>query len=183
MDELYIGKKIQGFRTQQGLSIRELSQRSGITASMLSQIERDLVNPSINTLKALSKELDVPLFRFFKDDDEGRELVVRKGHHKTIGHPRQDVVYDLLTPDTSGPIEFCMMHVPVGGGSGDALQAHNGEEVSYVLDGPVSLILDAAAYDLETGDSVRIPAHTVHRWENHGDKEAQVVFAVTPPSF
>ena len=66
MDELNIGKKLQEIRKQRGLTLREVADQTGITASMLSQMERDLVNPSINTLKAISKTLDVPLFRFFQ---------------------------------------------------------------------------------------------------------------------
>lgn len=184
MDGLYIGKKIQEFRSQRGFTMRELSLRSGITPSMLSQIERELVNPSINTLKALAKGLDVPLFCFFKDDGDGSDLVVRHNQHKTIGLPNQDVVYDLLTPNTIGPIEFCLMHIPSGSDSGGgAIQEHNGEEVAYILAGPVCLTLDTNTYILEVGDSVRIPAHTTHHWENQGDREALVIFAVTPPSF
>lgn len=79
MDELNIGKKLQEFRKQRGLTLREVADQTGITASMLSQMERDLVNPSINTLKAISKTLDVPLFRFFQEGETGRTLVVREG--------------------------------------------------------------------------------------------------------
>ena len=83
MEELNIGKKIQDFRNARNTSVRELSKKSGITASMLSQIERGLVNPSINTLRAIANTLDVPLFYFFKEDPEKEELVVRKNNRKT----------------------------------------------------------------------------------------------------
>ena len=52
MEDINLGKKVQDFRNMRGMSLRELAKRAGMTASMLSQIERDLVNPSISTLKA-----------------------------------------------------------------------------------------------------------------------------------
>lgn len=63
--DLGLGKKIQNYRLNKKFTIKELAEKIGITSSMLSQIERDLVNPSIATLRAISKALDVPLFMFF----------------------------------------------------------------------------------------------------------------------
>ncbi|WP_054330888.1 helix-turn-helix domain-containing protein [Merdimmobilis hominis] len=184
MDELNIGKKLQEFRKQRGLTLREVAEQTGITPSMLSQMERGLVNPSINTLKAISKTLDIPLFRFFQEGETGRTLVVREGMRKTIGWPDQhDVQYDLLTPDVSGSIEFCLMKLPGRCSSGQANQRHDGEEVAYILAGPVVLSVEGEKTELCTGDSVRIPAGSEHRWENPGKQDAQVIFAVTPPSF
>ena len=73
------------------MSLRELAKRAGLTASMLSQIERDLVNPSIGTLKAIAQALDVPMFKFFKDDEPQVQMIVRRGENKTIGHPDADL--------------------------------------------------------------------------------------------
>ncbi len=168
---------------KKGMSIRELSQHSGVTPSMLSQMERGLVNPSINTLRQIAQALDVPMFLFFKAE-ENRELVVRRDKQKTIGLPDQkDVVYALLTPDVSGNIEFCLMTIPARSESGKTAQSHTGEEVAYVIDGPVEILVDETSYMLGTGDSIRIPPLSVHKWMNHMDSPARVVFAVTPPSF
>ena len=59
IEEIDLGKKIQDFRNMRGMSLRELAKRAGTTASMLSQIERNLVNPSISTLKAIAQALEV----------------------------------------------------------------------------------------------------------------------------
>lgn len=184
MDELNIGKKLLEFRESKGFTLRELAQKTSLTPSMLSQLERGLVNPSINTLRVIAMALEVPLFRFFQEDEDNRSLIVRKGMRKTIGQPGQsDVEYDLLTPNVSGSIEFCMMHIPPKSNSGEGSQRHDGEEVAYVLSGRVTLLLDGTPETLEAGDSVRIPPRMVHCWENPGDEEVQVIFAVTPPSF
>ena len=184
MEELNIGKKIQDFRNARNTSVRELSKKSGITASMLSQIERGLVNPSINTLRSIANTLDVPLFYFFKEDPEKEELVVRKNNRKTIGFPNQsDVRYDLLVPNTLGTIEFCMMEIPNNSKSVEKAESHKGEEVAYVIEGRVDIIVAGIRYSLDEGDSIRIPPMTDHKWENIDTKLAKVIFAVTPPSF
>lgn len=183
MDDLNIGKKMQEFRAKRGMSIREVAQRANVTPSMLSQIERGLVNPSINTLKLISRALEMPMFLFFKEDED-REMIVRRDRRKTIGHPEQaDVLYSLLTPDVTGNIEFCMMEIPPRSGSESVAQYHSGEETAYVLEGPVEIVVDEAVYTLETGDSIRIPPMSVHNWINHMDVPVKVIFAVTPPSF
>lgn len=183
MEEINLGKKVLEFRTMRGMTLRELANRSGMTASMLSQIERDLVNPSISTLKSIAQALDVPMFKFFKDDIPQVQMIVRKGENRTIGHPDADLAYTLLTPDTRGNIEFCMMSIPAGMTSGKNPQEHMGEEVAYVIKGPVEIQIAGAAYSLNEGDSIRIPPMTPHQWENTGVASVQVIFAITPPSF
>ena len=184
MDELNIGKKLQTFRNMRNMNIRELSQKTNVTPSMLSQLERDLVNPSINTLKAIAKALDVPLFRFFKDDEETKDIVVRANKRKTIGLPeQQDVIYDLLTPDVSGNIEFCIMHIPPFSNSSETALTHKSEEVAYVAEGKVDILIGTTLYTLDTGDSIRIPSFTEHIWKNNTNEHIKIVFAISPPCF
>lgn len=181
--DLGLGKKIQTYRLNKKLTIKELSEKIGMTSSMLSQIERDLVNPSIATLRAISKALDIPLFMFFKEESS-EELVVRADSRKSIGLPESnDVRYELLTPDTKGSIEFCMMDIPSHTFTEEIGQSHQGEEVAFVLKGKVKIFVGSKEYILNEGDSIRIPALTEHRWINEEKEEAKVIFAITPPSF
>ncbi len=183
--ELELGKKLQNYRNMRKMTMKELGDKTGITPSMLSQIERDLVNPSINTLKVIAKALDVPLFMFFKEDeDETQNLVVRSNSRKTIGNVNNgDIRYDLLTPTTKGEIEFCMMYIPPKNFSSEHIESHKGEEVAYLIKGKVEIIVGTTSYLLEKGDSIRIPSLTEHRWINNSDEEVEVIFAITPPSF
>ncbi|MCY9198969.1 helix-turn-helix domain-containing protein, partial [Bacillus atrophaeus] len=77
MDNIDIGKKIANYRKAKGFSSKELANLSEITPSMLSQIERGLANPSIQTLKILAKNLNIPTFMFFVEDTETSNLVVK----------------------------------------------------------------------------------------------------------
>lgn len=183
MDELNIGGKLQAARAERGITIRELSELSGVTSSMLSQIERGLANPSIKTLKDIAEALKMPLYLFFKTE-ENEEFIVRHDNRRTIGRQdEQDMSYSLLTPGMIGTIEFCLMEIPAGSDHASKAQSHIGEEVAYVLSGPVDIVMDQNTYTLETGDSLRIAPHSVHRWLNHEGQPAQIIFAITPPSF
>lgn len=184
MDDLQLGQKIQSLRMERGLSVRKLSVLAGITPSMLSQIENARVTPSVQTLRSLAGALEIPLYDFFRE--EGADSpVVHPEDRMTIGHKNEPgVIYELLTPDTKGSIEFCMMVIPGHTVSHGQAQGHTGEEVAFVHRGTqVELELDGVRHVLRAGDSVRIPAQARHRWHNNGDESAQIIFALSPPSF
>ena len=184
MEDLNIGKKVQKLRIQNGISVRKLSSIAGITPSMLSQIENEQVNPSINTLRAIASALNAPLYHFFKEDSEDHP-VVTPDSRKTIGRKDEpDVLYELLTPDTRGSIEFCMMVIPANSSSNLTPKSHTGEEVAFLYSGEsVDLEINSRIYTLRQGDSVRIPPQSLHIWHNRINTPVQVIFAITPPSF
>jgi len=180
--ELQIGKKVQAFRIARGMTLRELAKDIGISASMLSQIERDLANPSISTLQSIAKVLSIPMFTFFKNENE--DLLVRSNARKSIGiADGSDLKYDLLTPNTIGSIQFCMMLIPPTNKSGANPLSHIGEEVAYVLSGKIDINISGTTYHLNTDDSIRIPPMTEHLWINNTDEEVRIIFAISPPSY
>lgn len=184
MTDIDIGSKLQEYRKQRGMSLRELSAESGVTPSMISQIENNGVNPSINTLRSLADALDFPLYMLFQERTSAEDdLIVRKGHYQKLGMEGIDVQYNLLTQDVRGMIEFVMMDIPAGKQSAAREGAHRGEETAYVVCGDVTIWLDGRPYELHEGDAVKIPPQTPHRWVNKSDDPVKVVFAVTPPTF
>ena len=82
MNEVDISRNITEYRKSKNLTIKELANLTGVTPSLLSQIEKGTSNPSINTLKQISKALDIPLFNFFINDNPTENLVVRKDSRK-----------------------------------------------------------------------------------------------------
>ena len=184
MEHLQLGLKIQKLRSERGLSARKLSECAGITPSMLSQIENEQVNPSVNTLRAIAHALDVPMYTLFQQSPI-TSPIVHPDERLIIGSKNEpDVRYELLTRDTKGSIEFCLMVIPPQNSSYRDRMSHTGEEVAYVLFGKsVDLELNGCVYTLTYGDSVRIPPNTPHVWINSSDQTVQVIFAITPPTF
>ncbi|MCP8857200.1 helix-turn-helix domain-containing protein [Latilactobacillus fuchuensis] len=181
MDTVNIGNQIAKFRKEKGYTMRDLANKGAITPSMLSQIERGTANPSIQTLKVLSRILEVPIFYFFLEEKTTEGLITRKNDHKKM--VVKNLSYELLSPDFSGELETMILRIPTGVTSSDEPMGHNGEEIAYVLTGQVNLYLDKQLYVLEKGDSVKIPAYMTHKWENIEAVEVEVIFSVTPPSF
>lgn len=184
MEDINIGKKVQEFRQMRGMTSKELAALADITPSMLTQIERSQANPSINTVKAIARALELPLYLFFLGRDPHASLVVRKEDRRVMGYQDQpEVRYELLMPDATGTIEFCKMTLYPRHRSADKMLAHSGEEMALVLSGTAVVVMENAEYTLYEGDSIRIPPAAAHRWENRSDRETSVVFAVSPPSF
>jgi transcriptional regulator with XRE-family HTH domain len=181
MENIDIGKKVEKFRKEKGYSSRELARIAEITPSMLSQIERGIANPSIQTLKVLAKALDVPTFSFLLEETNTEDLVVRFNERKHM--VVENISYELLSPDFTGTLATAIMNIPPGTSSSEKLLEHKGEEVAYILEGKIKVNLDEAEYILEAGDSVKIPAYMKHKWENTFDEKAVILFSVTPPSF
>lgn len=181
MENIDIGKKVEKFRKEKGYSSRELAKIADITPSMLSQIERGLANPSIQTLKVLAKALDVPTFSFLLEGTNTEDLVVRYNERKKM--VVENISYELLSPDFTGSMAAAIMYIQPDTSSSEKLLEHKGEEVAYVLEGKIKVYLDEADYILEAGDSVRIPAYMKHKWENSFDEKAAILFSVTPPAF
>ena len=184
MSETSLGKKIQSIRSAKGMSVRKAAGLAEITPSLLSQIENDQVNPSINTLRTIAGVLDTPMYMLFRDEESGAPVVHPESRLTMGSKSEPDIRYELLTPDTKGNIEFCMMIIPAGMSSYRDARSHDGEEVAYMLSGgEVVLEINGLELSLAPGDSVRIPPHAKHIWHNRSKTEVRVIFAITPPSF
>ena len=80
--EAAIGREVRGFRRQQGLTVADLAQVTGLSIGMLSKIENGITSPSLTTLQVLSHAFSVPVTAFFKSYEERREVQhVRSGDH------------------------------------------------------------------------------------------------------
>ncbi len=181
MENIDIGKKVERYRKEKGLSSRELAKLADITPSMLSQIERGLANPSIQTLKILANVLGVPTFSFLLEETNTSDLVVRSKQRKNI--IVENVSYELVSPEFTGTLATAIMKLPPHTSSSEKLLEHKGEEVAFVLEGKIKIYLNDEEYSLDEGDSVRIPKHMKHKWENSFDHTAAILFSVTPPAF
>ena len=82
--EILIGGKLKQLRTEKKLSIAELSKLSDVSTGLISQIERDLVVPSVTSLWRLAQALDTNINYFFHEEPQEEQMIIRKGEHRTI---------------------------------------------------------------------------------------------------
>ncbi|WP_296186743.1 helix-turn-helix domain-containing protein [Pseudomonas sp. UBA1879] len=183
--ESFLGERIRGLRKRQGLTLAELAKRSQLSVGYISQLERDLSRPSVDTLLKIGRCLGVNIQWFFSTKSDVSEAdagyVVRKESRQNIHY--DDGIYDqLLTPSPSGQIEMVHSRFPPGAYNRTSY-THEGEEVGYVLSGTFELWVGERHFQLAEGDSFRFSSQEPHRYGNPGDSDAVVLWVITPPTY
>lgn len=175
-----LGRRIREFRTERGLTLAGLAVRVGVTRSFLSSVERGIAYPSILVLRSIAAALEVPVFLLFTGR-ESNGIVVRRGERKMIRPPNAPYSYELVSPDVQHRMEMIIMRLKPG--ADPKPLAHAGEECALVLKGHVVLTIGGIDYELSEGDSIYYNSGLPHCARVIGNEEAQVVSAITPPSF
>ena len=177
-----IGKRIRDLRVQRGMNMRELADGIGLTPSGLSQIENGHVDPAVRTLRAISQQLNVPIFHFFIDDRlDG--IVVRRSQRRSITWPNRLATHELLTPDLQRNIEMVSTSLEPGASTSEEAIAHSGDECLLVLEGAAEITVADRSYVLSSGDSIYIDGGLPHRMSNAGEDKLVTVAAFVPPGF
>jgi transcriptional regulator with XRE-family HTH domain len=179
---MMLGERVHTRRSQLDLTLRDLAERCGLTASFLSQVERDLVSPSIGSLRQIASALDVPIF-YFLADEPARSPVVRSAERRRLTLPNPDVTYELLTPGIGGKMEVFICRLPAGSGNVARPMPGDTEECLLVLEGSIDVQLEGQNYRLATGDSMCFNGIVLKSLSNPGEVEAVFVSSITPPVF
>jgi transcriptional regulator with XRE-family HTH domain len=169
--------------------LREIAKRVGVSASLVSQIERDKVAPSVSTLWALVRELDLSMGDLFDDQDAPtQELTgllppglgpVRASERRVI-HLANGVTWEQLTAGSQPDMEFLRVIYEAGSEScpEHALIRHTGMEYGHVLTGSLGVQVGFDTYNLGPGDSVSFDGSLPHRLWAIGDEAAEAIWAV-----
>lgn len=174
------GERIREIRKTQNLSMKNLGEKVNVSASMISQLERGLVNPSVNLLKNIANNLNVSVGDFFSGETTP-SVVIRKNERARIVYKDGKMIHELLAPITNRKIEF-IYNIYKPGGMCDVI-THNGEECALVLQGSAELGLGDEVYYLEEGDSLYHDSTIPHYIKNIGTCDLCIVYAITPPSY
>lgn len=177
-----IGEKINARRSEMGLSLRALAKEVDLTASFLSQIERDQADPSIKSLRKIADALGVPML-YFLSEDSAANPVVRKDRRKRLLIPESGVTYELLTPDLDRKMEMFLGEVKPSDQNIAFPLPFSTEECILVLEGKIRVTLGDSDYDLEEGDSIYFDCSSLNRLIATGGAPAKFVSAVTPAVF
>jgi transcriptional regulator with XRE-family HTH domain len=176
-----LGKRIKDIRKEKGLSLSELAHRAGVSKSLISQIERGITNPSVETIQAIAAVLDEPTFTFFLEDHESLTAIVRKNERLTYKVPGSEVERELLTYNLQRALGLFLFRIPPGAKSSPSLGSHpGGEECVFVLRGELTIHLQDRSYTLEAGDTIYYDSRLPHNYANHGDTEVEIIIAATP---
>jgi len=155
-----------------------VAARTGVSASFLSQVERGIVSPSIQSLIAVSRALEVPIYHFLL---ESPDPVVRHDRRRRLIMPNTSVDYELLCPDVHRSMEVSLGRLEANAASSDEPLAHATEEFMLVLEGVMEIEIGPRRYVLEPGDAIYFHGIAPHRFFSVGDRDLIFISAVSPP--
>jgi len=181
---MQLGQRVKERRLELGLSLRELAERTDLTASFLSQVERELASPSIESLRRISRALDVPMFRFLVEHD-AKSPVVRHNKRMLLSLSGDGVDYQLLTPDLNRNrhMEVFLEEWEPGRERTTMPLRQYTEEFIYVLQGQLEIHLGDEIHQLDAGDSVYFEGPLLHRLAAKGEETLRILSVITPPIF
>jgi transcriptional regulator with XRE-family HTH domain len=185
--KLHIGKKIRDLRKKAGLVLQDLSNRTGLSKSLLSQIEKEVVSPPIATLLKISKALGVNISFFFQDDDsEKRVILVRSNESKVIdsryfGREESGYYYEALAYKKSKKyMEPFLVEFKRKKAEKLSYFSHEGEEFIYLLEGTLEFRTETEQYVLYPGDSLYFESSIPHAYRAMGRRNAKALTVVYP---
>lgn len=168
------------------MTLDEVSELSGCSVGLLSQIERGKGNPSFFTLVKIAHALDVPVARLLQME-RSLSPVVRRGQGRRLNpHPQPNgtrTYYELLTPDLDRALEVIRLRVPPGESTEETPLVHAGEETGIILSGVHEVHLNGQIYTLHAGDSISYPSTLPHWYRNPGPEVVEAIWIITPPTF
>jgi len=176
-----LGARVRALREAMGLSLRDLADRTGVSAPMLSQVERGETSPTLAVAARIAGGLELSLSQLVRLD-EGRHLVItRSGKGRTrrrAGHRVEE-----LTPALPGQRAELSRHVldagaATGGPDDPPMHEPGSRETVHVASGAVVLVIDGDEHELGAGDSVTFDADLRHHFENRGSGPAEFLAVV-----
>jgi XRE family transcriptional regulator, regulator of sulfur utilization len=183
-DHNHVGLRVRALRDAMGLSLRDLAQRTGVSAPMLSQVERGETSPTLAVATRIAAGLELTLSQLLRLDEADGVTVVPRSERRGGGAKRSGHTYEIVTPPLPGQRAEVSEHVlaagAVTGGPGDPPMHEAGSrETAVVTHGSVRLVVGEANYDLSEGDAITFDADLPHHFENPMNGEARFLSVVS----
>ena len=178
---LAIGERVRALREAMDLSLRDLAERTGVSAPMLSQVERGETSPTLAVATKIASGLELSLSQLLRLDEASHVVVTRRADRRgrrSDGHHVEE-----LTPPLPGQRAELSLHTLAPGagtgGPGDPpIHEPGSRETIYLNSGRAALVLDGERYELAEGDAVTFDADLPHHFANDGDEAAELLAVV-----
>jgi XRE family transcriptional regulator, regulator of sulfur utilization len=176
-----VGPRVRALRDAIGLSLRDLAERSGVSAPMLSQVERGETSPTLAVAAKIAAGLELTLSQLLRLDE---------GQHVTVSHAGQRRRFERgghhfeeLTPPLPGQRADVSLHTlrpgaTTGGRKDPPMHEPGSRETAVVLTGTLTLVVDGTRYELREGDSVTFDADLPHHFENEGEEPTRFIAVI-----
>jgi transcriptional regulator with XRE-family HTH domain len=180
-----LGGKLRRRRKRRGLSLQAVASASGVSIGALSQIERDLSQPSLRSLRQICAVLDLPIGWLFEEPTsrpaEDAGLIVRVRNRRVMDLGAKGMVKEIMTPDECSGIQMMRIVIQPGGSSGeDAYSTKPGARCCTVIAGCLGFELNGATHVLGRGDTFAFEGTQHVRFWCEGGQPCDLIWTISP---
>jgi len=184
LDPVVLGARVRALRDASSLSLRDLAARSGVSAPMLSQVERGDTSPTLTIAARIAAGLELRLSQLLRLDEDGAVTIVRAGERQRGGNTRRGHRFEVMTSGQPGQRAELSRHAlapraTTGAPDDPPMHEPGSRETALIELGAVVLVCDGQRYDLDVGDCVTFDADLPHHFENPGEVEATFLAVVS----
>jgi len=169
-----VGRRIREAREASGLTLRAISDATGVSTSMLSLVERGRTSPSIGTLVAICDALDIQMAKLFSGTDQNDAVLIPA--ESMVSHSVKGLTRRIILDDRPHGLELTEHVYSPGSASADAPTHHSGEEIGIVLEGRLRVEVNDTTYELGPGDAVHFSSSSPHRFENRARRATRAIW-------
>lgn len=185
---MLIGDKIRSIRKEKNMTISSLADEIGVTSGYISQIERDLIDPSLSVLRRICKALQTPLSVLFTEEVKLGVIASPAESRKQVRFEDKKTTYEFLTPyikdrDISPRMEVFYYKTDPYCWVSEEDMIHEADECNYILKGEVEYHINGEIYTIKEGGSIYIPENTPHRIHNNTNECVEGIAIITPPTY
>jgi transcriptional regulator with XRE-family HTH domain len=170
-----VGRKLRLRRVERGFTLQAVAERTGVSAAMLSLVERGKASPSVGTLVAINSLLNLHIPELL-GNTSGNQDPVTPARKQTVVKPLRGVTHRVIADDQSRGLQMTLNHYSRGSANSPEPITHGGFEYGYVLDGELEVTVDGEAHRLRPGDLISYWSSKPHRIVNRGRKKASALW-------
>jgi transcriptional regulator with XRE-family HTH domain len=187
-----IGARLRAARTSRHLTQRELARKSGVTNSLISQIEQNQSSPSVSSLKRILDAIPLSLSDFFAEEFEATPKVFFSAEELREINPvhlfpkiegTAEISFRQVGDSSQHAIQMLHERYAPGADTGEELYSHSGEESGIVVSGEIEITVGDIVQVVPAGGAYIFDSRIPHRFRNVGTEDCVIVSACTPPTF
>lgn len=164
-----VGKRVKEIRKKQGITLQKLSEKSGLSSGYLSNLERNVISPTIDQLQKVCFSLNVNITDVLTNQYEENNPVVRNNEREIFFSEQGKVKYEILNNRRSD-IEGICITVEKGINYERASWGHDYDEIAIIIHGSLCIDMMGSEFIINEGDSIFIKKNTLHTFKNVGDE-------------
>ncbi|MEJ8544126.1 helix-turn-helix domain-containing protein [Brevibacillus borstelensis] len=178
-----IGKRMKARRLEKQLTLKQVAEKTELSISFLSQVERSKSSVTLESLTKISEALDVSPSYFFPQEKSPNSYILRKGSGDELHSGQSRFMYKDLSADIPAPLFEPILVTLLPDDEKGTPFAHKGQEFLYVLEGVLTILMGSEEHDLYPGDSVHMESSTPHNWYNRTDNPVKFLMVSSPARF